>query len=212
MNRRILAGRTFVACDPAESDSDTADFSAIGTGLFIKQGDLFMLDRWSKRGSDPIEILTEVFRQMRVYKCTSGFIERNRFESLMRTCRKLVDAGWFGDDAKQLVNRISLIPHYGKSKMERFKQNIVPYTKARKVWIRNSWTDYKDFFIQYPAVDHDDLGDVLDILIEHGTVPSREFIDHIPEEGRIFDERQVHMSINAQFAKKKLNIMTGVAN
>lgn len=213
MRKRIIALRTFTTVDLAESESITADFSVVGTGGYWKYGDLFLMERWKKRGSDPVEVMQEYIRQMRKYHTHAGFIEKNRFESLMRTTRKLIPSGVFGDpdEVNKVVNRTRMIGHYGKEKMERFKQNIVPVTRARKLWISKAHTDLRNVLINYPAVEHDDLLDMLDMMIEHGSLPTKEFVDHVPEAGRVWNQRESTQDTNAWFANKKVNPYTGVA-
>ena len=214
MRKRIIALRTFTTVDLAESESLTADFSVVGTGGYWKYGDLFLLEKWKKRGSDPVEVVQEYVRQMRKFCTYAGFIEKNRFESLMRTTRKLIPSGIFGDpdEVNKVINRTRMIGHYGKEKIERFRQNIVPVTRAKKLWIRSTDSDLRDLFIHYPAVEHDDLLDMLDMMIEHGSIPTKEFVDHVPESGRVWSSREPVQDVNEYFAKKKLNIYTGVAH
>ena len=213
MNRKHIVLKTFTAADLAESDSEKADSTVILSGGFSGNGHLFLLEKWSKQGSESTEILREVIRHMRFYQSSGGFIEKNRFESIMRTCRKLVKAGFYGDTVQvnKIINRIKQIPHYGVSKMDRFRDTIGQYSRSKMIWMRKDWNDVRDFFINYPAVDHDDIGDCIDMLIEYGSAPSKNFIQISKREGSDNPREYQPEDVNAYFAKKKVNIYTGVA-
>jgi len=200
--------RTYTAMDLAESDSEKADDTAIGTIGITKSSDYIMLDKWSSRGSDPVEAMIEMFRQMRVFQCHRGFIEKNRSESLLRTVRKVALTDLYGkyDIIRPLISKLVMISHYTTSKMDRFEQNISPITQSKRLWMKDNWSDVKSFFTLYPAVEHDDMGDVIDMILEHGTPPSGDFISRVDT---VNPREYQDTDVNAHFARKKYNPYTG---
>ena len=209
--RRIITLRTYTAADLAAADTDTADFCCIITGGVTANGNLILLEKYKKRGVETIAILREVIRQMQYYKCAAGFIERNRFEGIMRTCQLLVKRGVFGDpvELRRLIGRITLIDHYAKSKEERFQDNLQPMHDAGAIWFPRAWDDVRDFFALYPAVEHDDDGDVIEMLISHSKAPSKDVSATIHTSVAESLHTKSDVSINAQLAKRHYNIWTG---
>ncbi|MCK5018659.1 MAG: hypothetical protein KAS32_16480 [Candidatus Peribacteraceae bacterium] len=209
--KRYHTLRTYTAMDLAESDSEKADDTAIGTIGITKSRDYIWLERWTCKGSDTVESMIEMFRQMRICKCSQGFIEKNRAESLLRTIRKVAPTGLYGEyeTILPLIAKLRLIAHYTTSKMDRFEQNITPVTQSKKLWIKDNWKDIKAFFELYPAVEHDDLGDVADMILEHGRPPTSDFASAV----RTTNPRE-HTSgdVNEYFARKKYNPYTGVCH
>jgi len=185
------------------------------TGGLAKSGDFFFFEQWKRKGSDAVEILQNFIDHMRRYKCSNGYIEKNRFESLMRTCRKLVDAGFYGDpyDIGKLIRKIHLVPHYAVSKLTRIKDNVAPMHRAHKLWFRQDWNNFRDFFVSYPAVDHDEEGDVLEMAVTKSRPPDSDVLEHMTDaSGWGSRNTTVTGGVNAYFAHKKTNIWTGHAN
>lgn len=215
VGRRLITLRTYTWADLAESDAPESDPAMIVTGGKDTHGNIIFFEQWRKVGSDSVEIMSEVIRQMRRYKCSGGYIEKNRFESIMRTCNKLVDAGLYGkpEEVRNITRKITLVPHYVVSKLTRIKDNVGPRHRAHNIWVPSTWQNFKDFFIRYPAVDHDEEGDVMEMAVSWGRPPSRDVVDVVSEAEMDYKFRGTGstVSINEYFAKQKINIWTGHA-
>lgn len=171
--RKYLPIRTYTAADLASSDLDSADYTVIMTAGIDANGNKFLLEKYINRGVDAVEVLREVIRQMRAYDCSEGIIEKNRYETLMKTCRKLVDAGFYGDrhEITKITRKIRMIPHY-TNKLDRFNDSIPQEVRAHRIWMPRTWLDVKEFFLLHPAVEHDDIGDVVEMLDSNMRPPS----------------------------------------
>lgn len=211
-NSRIIPLRTFTAADLASSDSDKADFTDIMTVGVTPSGDMLFFERHYKRDVETTAILREVIRQMRMYKCSKGFIEKNRYESIMKTCRLLVEKGFYGDPLviKRIISRISLIPHYGESKEDRIVDAVQPMHKSHSLWFPRSWTEVQDFFAMYPAVAHDDDGDVMEMLITHSSAPRNKTSFAADDVSSSITSTPV--STTQQRARSRYNVWTGQRN
>jgi hypothetical protein len=209
-NRRIIPLRTFTAADLASSDSDSADFTSIWTVGIIPSGDMLCFARYNKRAVETTEILKEVIRQMGFYKCYAGFIEKNRYESIMKTCRRLVEKGFYGDPLKikRIISKIKLIPHYGDTKEDRIISTVQPMHKSHSLWFPHGWNEVQDMFALYPAVAHDDDLDVLEMLITHGSAPKNKLINAGNDVALSAGKQS--LSVAQQRADTKYNIWTGV--
>lgn len=213
--RRYLPIRTLTAADLASADEDASgdtDFTVIATAGIDSDLNVFLLAKYIKKGVDPVEILQEVIRQMTAYQCSEGLIEKNRFETLMRTCNKLVKAGFYGPyhDVVKVTRRIRLIPHY-TNKKERFKDSVPQVVEAHQVWLQSDWMEFKEFFMLYPAVEHDDIGDVMEMLISNARPPSVT-ADTLVSAGELVDRSRplTGRSVNETLAARKYNVWTGM--
>lgn len=212
---RILALKTITACDLASADTSEADFTEIWTAGALQTGDILFLERWSRRGADPIESMQEYFRQMVAYKCSVGIIERNRFEFLKKTLRRLVGTGMLGNPAQatRVLARTQTVYH-SSDKKDRIKSGIAGLLQAHKLWFPSSWDDVRNFLLLYPATDHDDIGDVMEMLVSNAVAPRTSFMDKIS--GRLGRSRreleEAPQDITEVLAKRKYNIWTGVAS
>lgn len=212
--RRLITLKTFTASDLASAESDKSDFTVIMTAGVTMQGEIFFLDKWVKRGGEATEILKEFIRQMMYYRSTRGFMEKNRYESLLKTCRKLVARGYYGDPftIRKIINRISQVAHYGEHKENRIVDGLQQAHKAHQLWFRSGWEDVRDQFILYPAVSYDDILDTIEMLVSHSTSPSIDVKDTVGDlvEGQLGRRGEpTHLTINEQLAQRPYNIWTG---
>lgn len=212
--RRYLPIRTLTAADLASADEDSTgdtDFTVIATAGVDSDLNLFFLDKYVKKGADPVEILREVIRQMTVYHCSDGLIEKNRFETLMRTCNKLVKAGFYGPyhEIIKVTRRIRLIPHY-TNKKQRFADAVPQVVAAHQLWLQSDWMDFKEFFMLYPAVEHDDIGDVVEMIASNAKPPSVT-ADTLVTAGELVDRSRPARarSTNEALANKHYDMWTG---
>lgn len=207
--------RTFTAADLASSDSETSDDTVVMTCGVSKQGYRFFFDKWVSKDAEPTEILREVIRQMIHYKSSRGFIEKNRFESIMRTCRKLVQRGFYGDPAQigRVIRRISMVPHYGREgKQNRIVDGISQELKAHMLYFRGGedWNDVRNQILMYPAVSFDDILDTIEMLISKSYGPSVDVVNqHSPAEDVYSRPDNKPLTINEVLAQKRYNVWTG---
>lgn len=213
--RRLLTLKTFTAADLASSDSEKADSVCIMSGGVTKFGDLVLLDKFIEKGVETTDILKEVIRQMMYYKSSKGFIEKNRYESIMKTCRKLVRKGFYGDPfvINRIISRIDLIPHY-TDKKSRLVDAIQPMHHSHSIWYPREWQDVRSFFLMYPAVEHDDIGDTIEMLISHSSSPTTDVVNARNPYDGIGDRNSSKgpLTLNGRLANRRVNIWTGVAH
>jgi len=212
---RIIAVKNITAVDLAAADTAEADSSVVMTAGAVASGDILFWERWSRRGADPIESMQEYYRQMRVYQCSIGIIERNRFEYLQKTMKRLGSTGLFGDavDAARIRARTHTVTH-GTDKRERITSGLAGMLRAHKLWFPDDWDDVRNFLLLYPAVDHDDLGDCMEMIVAHATAPRTTFIERISGKlgRRRSDAPDGPADITSILAKRKYNIFSGVAH
>jgi predicted phage terminase large subunit-like protein len=212
--RKYLPIRTITAADLASSDAESADYTVIITGGMDSSGNLFLLDKYIRKGIDAVEILREMIRQMSQYHSYEGIIEKNRYESLMTTCRKLVDKGFYGPphEVRKITRRIHLVPHY-TDKLDRFMSSVPQMIKAHQIWMPSDWLDVKEFLLLHPAVEHDDIGDALEMLVSFARPPAVT-ANTMVAAGRLIDRHAplAGRSINESLAAKKYNVWTGTLN
>lgn len=220
--RRLITLKTFTAADLASSDSKTADNTVIMTAGIAATGDMFLFEKYSHQGGEVTEILGEVIRQMKHYRCSRGFIEKNRYESIMKSGKKLVKQGFFGDsfEINKWLNRITLVPHYGTGKQDRIIDAVQPAHRAHNIWFPNHWDDLKQFLMFYPTVEHDDFGDVLEMLLTNASSPAKDVVSTIPTANDYLIEGRRQSASNSRNAKpvslveqlagRPVNFWTGV--
>ena len=211
-NRRIIPLRTFTSADLASSDSDVADKVSIMTAGITPSGDVLFFDRFNKRAIETTAILKEVIRQMMQYRCYAGFIEKNRYESIMRTCRLLVAKGFYGDPlkVKRIINKIKLIPHYGDTKEERVIAALQQMHKSHSLWFPHGWDDLQDMFAMYPAVAYDDDFDAMEMIITHGSAPKNKSVSVANDVAGIPRRVNSTQTTNQQRASQPYNVWTGM--
>jgi hypothetical protein len=209
---KFLTLRTFTAADLASADTKTADSTVIITAGKTYTGELLFFEKYVKVGVEPTEILTEFFRQMRMYH-SKGVIERNRFEFLQKSARNLIARGWFGEPSefRKLLNRIELVQHVTDNN-ERILHTVPTELKAHTLWFPSQvgWQDVKEQLLQYPAVEHDDILTVIAMLVEHSTAPRQSFTDMLKYDARDgYLGKSSAQTINEQLARRRYNIWTG---
>jgi hypothetical protein len=168
--------------------------------------------RYRKRSVETTEILHEIINQMRTYRCMKGFIEKNRYESIMKTCRRLVEKGFYGDpfQIKRIISRISLIPHYGDTKEDRLVNTIQPMHKSHSLWFPHDWNDLQDMFAMYPAITHDDDLDAIEMLVSYSTAPKNKMAGLSNDVAVMPNNNKSSQSINQQRASRPYNVWTGM--
>jgi phage terminase large subunit-like protein len=214
---RIIAVKNITAVDLAAADTSKADFTEVWTAGAIATGDILFWERWAKRGADPVESMQEYFRQMAFYKSAVGIIERNRFEFLKKTLKRLVPTGMLGNPAaaQRILSRTHTVYH-GTDKEDRIKSGITGLLQAHKLWFPDHWDDVRNFLLLYPAVDHDDIGDVIEMIVSNAVAPRTTFIDKLLGSGRLGRSRkeleESPQDITHVLANRTYNIWTGVAS
>ena len=211
---KILILNTYTIADLASSDSTAADSTVIKTIGVTKGGNYIGLDSFIKRGLDQILFIKEFFRQMDKFKVKRGLIEKNRAENLKPTIKRLLDSKFFGaknEVYRKLWFKITMIPHYGKSKLDRFIDNLQCEHAAKHIWVKNSWTKDKEFFMMYPVVTHDDIGDVWEMAVSNSKKPLNSFMDSAFR-GRVMMDSSDELSDSSNVARlkrTKFNFWTG---
>lgn len=213
MPRRLIPVKLITGADLASADTEKADFTVIMTAAVNSDSDFFFLEKFKKRGADVTEAMNELLRQMTKYNST-GYIEYNRFEFIMKTARTLVRAGFYGDPVtvNRVLNRIVTIGHY-TDKVSRIIDTLQQPNRAGKLYIPSHWNDVRDQFLFYPAVEHDDLLDCIHIIVANATAPTHTTAgiqDYHQGTGRLISGRiAAPMTLNGQLAARKYNVWTG---
>jgi hypothetical protein len=67
----------------------------------------------------------------------------------------------------------------------------------------------RNFFLMYPAVEHDDIGDTIEMIISHASSPT---MGAINSDTPFVAQFEGGLTINEQLANRPHNIWTGVSS
>jgi len=169
---------TFTAMDIATTDAKIPDYTVIITGATDYRNNLMVLEIWKQKGSNPINRMKEVTRQVLHYQSRVLGIEENRAEDFIDMYEWLLDRGeWaqeFGEISRSIVNRIQRLPHYTQSKRDRIIDRLQPIINAHSLWLTKDLSWLADNLDIYPQIEYDDDIDALEMLRYIARPPSED--------------------------------------
>lgn len=158
--RRILRLNTFGAFDLSSSTKSGTDFNAGGVIGMDINGRILVLHSFMKRIAEPLECFEEMIDQIIKFKCLEYVMERNRFEFLMDTIEKLLDAGYFNErhnpfEFREAMGKISGVYRNSQSdnKIERIETTLQPLTKSHTIYLHSDMKKERQQFKNYMIND-----------------------------------------------------------
>lgn len=153
--------RTVISIDPASSDSDKADFTAISV-LAIFRGRIFLLDYHQERGMMPDAVCHRLFDWVVLYQTRDVAVETVAYQRVL---------AWY-IEKEATARRMYLNVHKvqdKRRKSDRITQALLAVAPYGNLLVRETHTDFITQFSLYGESyrGHDDLLDSVSIGITH---------------------------------------------
>ena len=144
---------TLSSCDPAISEKQTADYSAILTADVTEKNNIILRDIWRSRVNFPSQ-LKQVVAKYQCYKPRAFIVEEVGFQRAIR--QALTAEGHFipFHPLKQTKNKFLRI------------NAISPHFENGRIFIREDMKDFINEYLDFPS-GHDDILDALEMIVSY---------------------------------------------